>query len=153
VSESASKFSITNNRVGRANYALNAPCSDPKQGCVGLSERHISNDKLRAGCSIVFSLDSQVEVFNILFIREQEKRHVVHCMGCARKQTPSLQGFVCLEEYKLSELTQIYDAFVLHKTPAGPPLAPATTTPPPMAATTTAISLPSPVAASTAAPS
>lgn len=67
------------------------------------------------------SLHSQLEVFNILFIREQEKRHVVHCMGCARKQQPTLQGFVCLEEYKLSELVQVYDSFVLHKPP--PPIA------------------------------
>ncbi|XP_055540149.1 histone demethylase UTY isoform X2 [Wyeomyia smithii] len=59
----------------------------------------------------------EVEVFNILFIREQEKRHVVHCMGCARKQAPTLQGFVCLEEYKLAELMQVYDAFVLHQPP------------------------------------
>lgn len=56
-----------------------------------------------------------MEVFNILFIREQEKRHVVHCMSCARKQSPSLQGFVCLEEYRLSELTQVYDSFGLYK--------------------------------------
>lgn len=56
-----------------------------------------------------------MEVFNILFIREQEKRHVVHCMSCARKQSPSLQGFVCLEEYRLTELTQVYDSFVLYK--------------------------------------
>lgn len=57
-------------------------------------------------------------MFNVLFIREQEKRHVVHCMGCARKQTPSLQGFVCLEEYRIHELTQVYDSFVLHKPPS-----------------------------------
>lgn len=63
----------------------------------------------------MFFIFKQVEVFNILFIREQEKRHVVHCMGCARKQAPSLQGFVCLEEYRLVELTQVYDAFLLHK--------------------------------------
>lgn len=80
-----------------------------------------------------------LEVFNILFIREQEKRHVVHCLGCARKQSPSLQGFVCLEEYKLSELTQVYDAFILHKPPpqAASALitATATTAVPPLAAT------------------
>ena len=67
-----------------------------------------------------YFLDPQVEVFNILFIREQEKRHVVHCMGCARKQSSSLQGFVCLEEYKINELMQIYDAFVLHRPPPQP---------------------------------
>lgn len=66
----------------------------------------------------------EVEVFNILFIREQEKRHIVHCMGCARKQSPTLQGFVCLEEYKLAELMQVFDAFVLHTPPPPPAVAP-----------------------------
>lgn len=63
----------------------------------------------------------QVEVFNVLFIREQEKRHVVHCLSCARKQSTNLQGFVCLEEYRLKELTDIYDKFVLSK-PLPPPV-------------------------------
>ncbi|XP_037828645.1 lysine-specific demethylase 6A isoform X1 [Lucilia sericata] len=62
----------------------------------------------------------EVEVFDVLFVREQEKRHVVHCMSCARKLAPNLQGIVCLEEYRLSELCQIYDAFTLHKTHALP---------------------------------
>ncbi|XP_059617836.1 histone demethylase UTY isoform X2 [Phlebotomus argentipes] len=70
----------------------------------------------------------ELEVFNVLFIREQEKRHVVHCIGCARKQTPSLQGFVCLEEYRLSELTQVYDAFVLHPPPPQQIVAPVVAT-------------------------
>ncbi|XP_015114271.1 histone demethylase UTY isoform X2 [Diachasma alloeum] len=56
----------------------------------------------------------EIEVFNILFIREQEKRHVVHCMDCARKQSPSLEGFVCLEEYRMRELMEVYDGFTLH---------------------------------------
>jgi histone demethylase len=58
----------------------------------------------------------EIEVFNILFIREQEKRHVVHCMECARKQSPNLEGFVCLEEYKMEELTEVYDNFTLYPT-------------------------------------
>ncbi|XP_020706791.2 histone demethylase UTY isoform X2 [Athalia rosae] len=56
----------------------------------------------------------EIEVFNILFIREQEKRHVVHCMDCARKQAPSLDGFVCLEEYRMRELMDVYDGFTMH---------------------------------------
>lgn len=68
----------------------------------------------------------QLEVFNVLFVREQENRHIVHCVSCARRQTSSLQGFVCLEEYRLSELTQVYDSFILHK----PPALPATLPPP-----------------------
>ncbi|KAL3289702.1 hypothetical protein HHI36_023102 [Cryptolaemus montrouzieri] len=58
----------------------------------------------------------EIEVFNILFIREQEKRHVVHCMSCARKQSTNLEGFVCLEEYKMQELCDVYDNFILHPT-------------------------------------
>ncbi|XP_011700295.1 PREDICTED: histone demethylase UTY-like isoform X3 [Wasmannia auropunctata] len=65
----------------------------------------------------------EIEVFNILFIREQEKRHVVHCMDCARKQSPSLEGFVCLEEYRMRDLMEVYDGFTLHM-----PLATATST-------------------------
>ncbi len=56
-----------------------------------------------------------MEVFNILFIREQEKRHVVHCVDCARKQANDLEGFLCLEEYEMSELITVYDNFGLHK--------------------------------------
>ncbi|KAK0083226.1 hypothetical protein PV325_009155 [Microctonus aethiopoides] len=56
----------------------------------------------------------EIEVFNILFIREQEKRHVVHCMDCARKQAPSLEGFVCLEEYRMRDLMDVFDGFTLH---------------------------------------
>lgn len=49
-----------------------------------------------------------------MFIREQEKRHVVHCMDCARKQSTNLEGFVCLEEYSMDELMEVYDNFILH---------------------------------------
>lgn len=63
----------------------------------------------------------EMEVFNILFIREQEKRHVVHCLDCARKQSPSLEGFVCLEEYRMSELMDVFDNFTIHpvQSPSG----------------------------------
>ncbi|XP_011634228.1 histone demethylase UTY isoform X2 [Pogonomyrmex barbatus] len=81
----------------------------------------------------------EIEVFNILFIREQEKRHVVHCMDCARKQSPSLEGFVCLEEYRMRDLMDVYDGFTLYM-----PLATATST-----TTTTTSSLSSSAAMST----
>ncbi|XP_026480473.1 histone demethylase UTY-like isoform X2 [Ctenocephalides felis] len=59
----------------------------------------------------------ELEVFNILFIREQEKRHVGHCIACARRQSPTLEGFVCLEEFKMQELMEVYDGFTLHQPP------------------------------------
>lgn len=56
----------------------------------------------------------EIEVWNVLLIREHEKRHVVHCLGCARRHTPSLVGFVCLEEYHMEDLMRVYDAFTIH---------------------------------------
>lgn len=56
----------------------------------------------------------ETEVFNILFIREQEKRHVVHCLHCASKQSPNLEGFVCLEEYRMQQLCDVYNNFILY---------------------------------------
>ena len=55
----------------------------------------------------------EVEVFGVLFIREQERRHVVHCLDCARKHSKELKGFVCLEEYHLKELKEVYNNFKL----------------------------------------
>lgn len=60
-------------------------------------------------------------MFNVLLVNEQDNRYVVNCIGCARKQSPTLQGFVCLKEYRLSELSQVYDAFILHDPPPPPP--------------------------------
>jgi len=84
----------------------------------GLASFAISLGKMFR-CSLMCELQLlcvclQIEVFNILFIREQEKRHVVHCMDCARKQAPGLEGFVCLEEYRMDELCEVFDHFVLH---------------------------------------
>lgn len=59
-------------------------------------------------------------------------------MGCARKQTATLAGFVCLEEYRLAELTAVYDSFVLHSpAAAASPTLPAL--PPPNAVPSSAL--------------
>lgn len=55
----------------------------------------------------------EAEVFGVLFIREQEKKHVVHCLDCARKHSNDLKGFVCLEEYHIKELRDVYNNFKL----------------------------------------
>lgn len=54
-----------------------------------------------------------MEVFNVLFVRELDKKHVVHCVDCARKASPALEDFVILEEYKIEELMEVYDNFKL----------------------------------------
>ncbi|XP_041975339.1 lysine-specific demethylase 6A isoform X2 [Aricia agestis] len=55
------------------------------------------------------------EVWHALLVREHERRHVVHCLACARRAAPDLAGFLCLEEHHMDELAQVYDAFVLHR--------------------------------------
>ncbi|CAB3239765.1 unnamed protein product [Arctia plantaginis] len=68
------------------------------------------------------------EVWHALLVREHERRHVVHCLACARRASPSLAGFLCLEEHHMDELAQVYDAFTLHR-PAPPPPGPASVGP------------------------
>jgi len=55
----------------------------------------------------------QVEVFNILFVLEQDRKHIVHCLNCARKISATLDKFVVLNQYKLDELMEVYDSFQL----------------------------------------
>lgn len=78
----------------------------------------------------------EIEVFNVLFVKEQERRHVVHCVDCARRQAPRLEGFVVLEEYHLNDLCQVYDNFVLQSV-QGQTLPGQVPTPPPTSTTPT----------------
>ncbi|KAL3847276.1 hypothetical protein ACJMK2_018196, partial [Sinanodonta woodiana] len=55
----------------------------------------------------------EVEVFNLLFVMEQDRKFVVHCQDCARKISSRLEGFVTLNQYHLSDLIEIYDNFQL----------------------------------------
>ncbi|XP_023229643.1 histone demethylase UTY-like [Centruroides sculpturatus] len=68
-----------------------------------------------------YCVNCEVEVFNILFVREVDKKHVVHCLDCTRKASPTLEGFVVLEEYTMADLTEVYDNYVLHPLPHSTP--------------------------------
>ncbi|XP_022095086.1 histone demethylase UTY-like isoform X2 [Acanthaster planci] len=61
-----------------------------------------------------YCVNCEVEVFNILFTTEKDRKYEVHCQDCARKASHNLEGFVVLEQYKLQDLMDAYDAFVLH---------------------------------------
>ena len=54
-----------------------------------------------------------MEVFNVLFVKEQDNKFVVHCHDCAKKVHPRLEGFVVLNQYRLEDLVSIYDNFTL----------------------------------------
>ena len=58
-------------------------------------------------------LTCEAEVFNILLVLEQDKKHIVHCLNCARKVSPALDKFVILNQYRLDELIEVYDSFQL----------------------------------------
>ena len=55
----------------------------------------------------------QVEVFNLLFVIEQDKKFVVLCLDCARKLSPVLERVVVLNQYKMAALCDVYDQFQL----------------------------------------
>ncbi len=55
------------------------------------------------------------EVFDLLFVREEEKVPSVHCLRCARREDPVLRGFLCLEEYPLEDLFDVSSNFKLKK--------------------------------------
>ena len=64
-------------------------------------------------------------MFNILFVMEHDKKHIVECLECARRASNILDGFVVLSQYTMDDLQGVYDAFI-------PGIAP--TTAPPLAA-------------------
>ncbi|GFR18111.1 lysine-specific demethylase 6A [Trichonephila clavata] len=64
-----------------------------------------------------YCTNCEVEVFNILFVKEVDKKHLVHCLYCARKCSPVLEDFVMLEEYTMEDLMEVYDNFILHPVP------------------------------------
>ena len=78
-----------------------------------------------------------LQVFNLFFVKEHEKKHVVHCLRCARHLNKDLTGWICLgafprsdmsddylsnlfisEEYDIEVLCTIFDNFVLGNTKA-----------------------------------
>lgn len=58
----------------------------------------------------------KVEVFDLLFVTSEtggKKLYVVHCEDCARQRSPNLSNVVVLEQYRIEDLMNIYDAFIL----------------------------------------
>jgi len=54
------------------------------------------------------------EVFNIFYVKEHEKKHVVHCLRCAKQVSKDdFTNWICLEEYDIDHLKNIFDNFIL----------------------------------------
>ncbi|KAL3316327.1 Lysine-specific demethylase 6A [Cichlidogyrus casuarinus] len=61
--------------------------------------------------------DCEVEVFNILYVMQQDRKYYVRCLDCIRKVNASLSGVRVLCEYQQHELVEIYDSFQLQTGP------------------------------------
>ena len=67
------------------------------------------------------------EVFGLFFIKAADESPSLYCLNCTHRRSPKLTGFICLEEYKLKELSDVYDSFKLHQQqPPASPTLPAT---------------------------
>ena len=56
-------------------------------------------------------------MFNILFVMEHDKKHIVECLECARRASNILDGFVVLSQYTMDDLKSVYDGFHLGTAP------------------------------------
>ncbi|CAF0993504.1 unnamed protein product [Rotaria sordida] len=53
------------------------------------------------------------EVFNILFVKEIDRKHVVRCLDCSLQSDKQLENVVVLYQFILDDLKTIYDQFQL----------------------------------------
>ena len=107
--------------MGSFGYLLNDQCDHPwchLSPAIGTNT--LTNDRIWiflvcihfSGMNISAISLFQLEVFNILFVTTEDKKHVVHCQDCARKHSPTLDGFTILQQYTHEELMRIYDNFL-----------------------------------------
>lgn len=59
-----------------------------------------------------YCVNCEFEVFNILFVKNIDKKLVVHCARCAVETSSTLENFIVLQEYDLYNLQAIYTNFV-----------------------------------------
>lgn len=65
--------------------------------------------RFKFNCIFIF----QVEVFNVLYVTEQDRKFVVHCLHCALRIDPTLKSFTVLNQYTKEELASVYEQFTV----------------------------------------
>ncbi|CAF3410059.1 unnamed protein product [Rotaria sp. Silwood1] len=60
-----------------------------------------------------YCITCDCEVFNILFVKEIDRKHVVRCLDCALQYDKQLENVVVLYQFILDDLLTIYDQFQL----------------------------------------
>jgi histone demethylase len=64
-----------------------------------------------------YCITCECEVFNILFVTEVDRKHVVRCLDCALQNDKQLENVVVLYQFPLDDLKTIYDQFQLYLLP------------------------------------
>ncbi len=64
-----------------------------------------------------YCITCDCEVFDILFVTEIDRKHVVRCLDCALQNDKQLENVVVLYQYPLDDLKLIYDQFQLYLLP------------------------------------
>jgi histone demethylase len=64
-----------------------------------------------------YCITCDCEVFNILFINEIDRKHVVRCLDCALQYDKQLENVVVLYQFTLDDLKIVYDQFQLYLLP------------------------------------
>lgn len=65
-----------------------------------------------------YCITCDCEVFNILFVSEIDRKHVVRCLDCVLQNDAQLENVVVLYQYPLLDLKSVYDQFQLYLLPA-----------------------------------
>jgi len=64
-----------------------------------------------------YCITCDCEVFNLLFVTEIDRKHVVRCLDCALENDKQLENVVVLNQFTLDDLKTIYDQFQLYLLP------------------------------------
>jgi lysine-specific demethylase 6A len=64
-----------------------------------------------------YCITCDCEVYNILFITEVDRKHVVRCLDCALQYDKQLENVVVLYQFTQDDLKTIYDQFQLYLLP------------------------------------
>ena len=75
-----------------------------------------------------YCITCDCEVYNILFVTEIDRKHVVRCLDCALQHDKQLENVVVLYQYTTDDLKTTYDQFQLYVLPTLNPTSTASTT-------------------------
>ncbi|PVD19069.1 hypothetical protein C0Q70_21628 [Pomacea canaliculata] len=59
--------------------------------------------------------DCEMETFCLMFLKRKDEQFLVFCQNCALKMSGKLDNFIVLMQYKLSELIDLYDNFIMYQ--------------------------------------